>query len=68
MDNNEILQITGTIEDIIYRNNDNGYSVVDVDVKKELITATGVMPTVEVGMEGYTVDIKATQAMVYSFV
>ena len=51
MDNNEILQITGTIEDIIYRNNDNGYSVVDVDVKKELITATGVMPTVEVGME-----------------
>ena len=35
MDNNEILQITGTIEDIIYRNNDNGYSVVDVDVKKE---------------------------------
>ena len=47
MDNNEILQITGTIEDIIYRNNDNGYSVVDVDVKKELITATGVMSLVK---------------------
>ena len=40
----KFYKLQGESNDIIYRNNDHGYSVVDVDVKKELITATGVMP------------------------
>ena len=51
MEQQELLQITGTVEDIIYRNEENGYTVVDIEVKKEMITATGIMPTVESGME-----------------
>ncbi len=51
MEQNKILQITGTVEDIIYRNNENGYSVVDVEVKDDIITATGILPTLETGME-----------------
>lgn len=51
MEQQELLQITGTVEDIIYRNEENGYTVVDIEVKKEMITATGIMPTVEAGME-----------------
>ena len=47
----EVLQITGTVEDIIYRNEENGYSVIELDVKDELITATGILPTNEIGME-----------------
>ena len=51
MEQQELLQITGTVEDIIYRNEENGYTVVDIEVKKEMITATGIMPTVESGMD-----------------
>lgn len=50
MNGNEILQITGTIEGIIYKNEENFYTVVDVDVKDEIITATGIMPNIEEGM------------------
>ena len=51
MENNELLQITGTVEDIIYRNQENGYTVLEMDVQGELITATGIMPSLESGME-----------------
>ena len=51
MTNNELLQITGTVEDIIYRNENNGYTVLEIDVKGELVTATGIMPSLEAGME-----------------
>lgn len=47
----EILQITGTVEDIIFRNEENSYSVIELDVKNQLVTATGILPGIESGME-----------------
>lgn len=47
---NETITITGTIEEIIYTNSDNGYAVVGIDSHEEgLFTATGCMPFVSEG-------------------
>ena len=41
----EIITVTGTVEEIIYSNPDNGYSVVGIDsVEEGQFTATGYMP------------------------
>ncbi len=41
----EIITVTGTVEEIIYTNSDNGYMICDVDSPDEgLFTATGYMP------------------------
>ena len=45
---NEIF-IEGTIEDIVYTNPENGYSVIDLSCDKNLITAVGVMPSCSTG-------------------
>lgn len=46
----EIITVTGTIEEIIYSNPDNGYAVVGVDSAEEgMFTATGYMPFVTEG-------------------
>ncbi len=46
----EIITVTGTIEEIIYSNPDNGYTVCGVDGNEEgLFTATGYMPFVSEG-------------------
>ena len=42
-------EITGYVENIIYRNADNGYTVLDFVVDEFLITCTGVFPTVGEG-------------------
>ena len=42
MEQHEVLQITGTVEDVIYRNDENSYTVIDIDVNGKLITATGI--------------------------
>ncbi len=42
---NEIITVTGTVEEIIYSNPDNGYTVCGIDSAEEgLFTATGYMP------------------------
>lgn len=47
---NEIITVTGTVEEIIYTNPENGYMVCDVDSAEEgLFTATGYMPYVSEG-------------------
>lgn len=50
------LKIEGTIETVIYRNENNGYTVLDIDTGGELITAVGELGDVEAGevllMEG----------------
>ena len=38
------VEIKGIIENVTYRNRDNGYTVVNVKVGKEHVTAAGVMP------------------------
>ena len=41
---NEII-IDGTIEDIVYSNPENGYSVIDLSYDNKLITAVGIIPS-----------------------
>ncbi len=46
----EIITVTGTIEEIIYSNPENGYTVCGVDSSEEgLFTATGYMPFITEG-------------------
>ncbi len=42
-------KISGTIEDIIYQNPSNGYTVCDISTQGELVTLTGIMPDVAEG-------------------
>lgn len=41
--------IDGTIEDVVYSNPENGYSVIDISCDKKLITAVGIMPSCSPG-------------------
>lgn len=41
--------IKGSVEDIIYRNEENGYTVINFDADGQLITAVGVFPTIGEG-------------------
>lgn len=46
----EIITVTGTVEEIIYTNPDNGYMVCDIDSPDEgMFTATGYMPYISEG-------------------
>lgn len=44
MDNEKIL-IEGIVENIVYTNPDNGYSVIDMNYENSLITVVGIMPS-----------------------
>ncbi len=55
MNSNENFEISGVIDNIIYRNESNGYTVLSIDTGEELVSAVGIMPGVGVGDE-----IKAT--------
>ncbi len=46
---NEIYEIKGIIDNIIYNNDDNGYTVLQIDDGDQLICAVGTMPGVSVG-------------------
>ncbi len=50
MQKQEILEITGTVETIIYRNDQNGYTVLELSGDDE-ITAVGILPDVNPGEE-----------------
>ena len=41
----QILHIEGTVENVMYRNEDNGYIVLDLDAGGELITVVGELAT-----------------------
>ncbi|MBQ7820904.1 MAG: ATP-dependent RecD-like DNA helicase, partial [Clostridia bacterium] len=46
----ELIEITGTVEQIVYKNSENAYTVIDIfDERGELLTAVGVMPYVNEG-------------------
>ena len=45
----KILEITGIIEEIIYRNEQNGYTVFEVADGDDAITAVGTMPQIGQG-------------------
>lgn len=48
MQDNELMELTATVETIIYRNEQNGYTVIELDDEDET-TAVGTMPDVNVG-------------------
>ena len=48
-DNEQLYELTGSVETIIYRNDENGYTVMELAGEESMITATGVMPMVNVG-------------------
>ena len=41
--------IEGTIEDVVYTNPENGYSVIDISHDKKLVTAVGIIPSCSPG-------------------
>ncbi len=44
-----LTQLKGTVEHIIYSNEDNGYTVMDVGLEDDVVTACGIMPYVSDG-------------------
>lgn len=44
MDNEQII-LEGIVENIVYTNPDNGYSVIDMNYENSLITVVGIMPS-----------------------
>lgn len=49
MEEKELLRLEGTVENIVYRNEQNGYTVLELADDEDYITAVGVMPTVSAG-------------------
>lgn len=45
----ELIEIRGTVEDIVFHNDDTGFTVIDLSADDELITAVGVLPALSVG-------------------
>ncbi len=46
-----LLEMTGSVEQVIFRNEKNGYSIIEINNGEELVTAVGTMPWVSVGEE-----------------
>lgn len=51
MEQGAMLSICGTVEDIVFYNEENGYVVLDMDVNNQLITAVGLLGDVHEGEE-----------------
>lgn len=49
MNSNNMLQLEGAVENIVYRNEQNGYTVLEIADDEDLITAVGIMPQASVG-------------------
>lgn len=42
-------ELRGTVEDVVFSNSETGFTVIDLSVDDELITAVGVLPTLSAG-------------------
>ena len=50
MTNNEqLFQIKGQVETVIYRSERDGYTVLELSTEESLVTATGIMPMINSG-------------------
>ncbi len=47
----EAYKVSGVVDGVIYRNEDNGYTVLNIDDGSELLSAVGIMPGIDVGDE-----------------
>lgn len=45
----DLIRISGAVEEVIYRNDENGYSVAVIDYDNEPVTVTGIMPNLRLG-------------------
>ncbi|MBQ3266107.1 MAG: ATP-dependent RecD-like DNA helicase [Ruminococcus sp.] len=45
----QLFEINGQVESVIYRNEENGYTVLEISGEEAMITATGIMPQVSTG-------------------
>ncbi len=50
-DNNSLYELSGEVEQIVYRNDDNGYTVLELSTAEDSVTAVGTMPFVNAGEE-----------------
>ncbi len=48
-DNSSSESITGVVEGVVFRNDSNSYTVMDVSVKGELVTCVGILPEIAPG-------------------
>lgn len=46
-----LLEIIGSVEQIVFRNETNGYTVLKISTEDDIITAVGIMPLASVGEE-----------------
>ncbi len=46
-----MITLRGTVEDIIYKNDENGYTVAIIETEDGFVTANGIMPTLEQGLD-----------------
>lgn len=51
MEDNCLLEIIGSVEQIVFKNETNGYTVLNVSTEDDIITAVGIMPLAGVGEE-----------------
>lgn len=51
MQEEQLLEISGSVEQIVFRNEKNGYTILEINDSRELVTAVGSMPWVSVGEE-----------------
>lgn len=51
MQEDTLLEMTGSVEQVIFRNEKNGYSIIEMNNGEELVTAVGTMPWVSAGEE-----------------
>lgn len=51
MQEDTLLEMTGSVEQVIFQNEKNGYSIIEVSSEGELVTAVGTMPFVSAGEE-----------------
>ncbi len=49
MEENGLLELTGSVEQIVFRNEKNGYTVLEIAAEDEIITVVGILPGVSVG-------------------
>ncbi len=47
--NENLYELSGQVEAVVYRNNENGYCVIEVAGEDEMITAVGIMPELNIG-------------------
>lgn len=49
MDNKELLEMEGSVENIVYHNDSNQYTVLEINSGDELVTVVGTFPYISVG-------------------